>query len=73
MLFIKNFRTDSSVTGKKNFTDPAPLIMGRNNETIIRETMSALKAMRDYTNEREDDVFSQLVIDMPLEFQSNYN
>ncbi|XP_014472209.1 PREDICTED: MOXD1 homolog 1 [Dinoponera quadriceps] len=63
--------TDSLLTRQQITADPASRATGKNNETVIRETMSALKAMRDYTEERENDnVFTQLVIQEPPEFQN---
>lgn len=39
-------------------------------EDIIREAESALKAMRDYSEEREsDNVFARLIIEEPEEFR----
>lgn len=60
--------------GQKSSTKSAMVTTSRYDDSIIREAMSALKAMRDYSTEREsDNVFTQLVIQEPPEFRSNYN
>ncbi|EFN82136.1 MOXD1-like protein 1 [Harpegnathos saltator] len=61
--------TDIVSTSKQTSTDVTGV--GNNNETIIKETLTALKAMKEYTEETENDnVFTRLVIEDPVEFQN---
>lgn len=42
-------------------------------EDIIKEAKSALKATKDYTEQRENEtVFSRLIIEEPAEFRGKY-
>lgn len=42
-------------------------------KTVVKEAESALRAMREHTEENEDDnVFTRLVIEEPEEFRGTY-
>lgn len=43
-------------------------------KTVVKEAESALRAMREHTEENEDDnVFTRLVIEEPEEFRGKYD
>lgn len=71
-----SFRPDTLMipsTGQQQLpVYPATRTGEGNDEEIIKEALSALRAMRDYTVEHENDnVFTRLVIEEPEEFRGN--
>lgn len=41
-------------------------------KVLVKQAESALRAMKDYTEDSEDDIFARLIIEDPEEFRSKY-
>lgn len=77
ILFIKNSRSEliSPSINQQQFSGyPAMRSTDEIDKTVVKEAESALRAMREHSEENEDDnVFTRLVIEEPEEFRGIYD
>lgn len=71
-MLLNYSRTDSasSSTNQQFSSYPITETTDKIDEVLIKEAESALRAMKDYTEEREsDNIFTRLIIEEPEEFR----